>query len=56
MKWQAVVTGKLVRSVGTSKPPRQGAGGGRGSRSHRSARKLPAHACLALVMISSTLR
>ena len=56
MKWQTVVTGGMVRSVGASKAPRPGAGGDRKARSRRSARRLPAHACLALIMLGSVMR
>ena len=56
MKWQAVVTGELVSPVGGRDGPRPSAGAGRAARPHKSARKLPAHACLALVMLASTMR
>jgi len=56
MKWQTVVTGEMVRSVGASKTPRPSGEEGRGARSRRSARRLPAHACLALIMLGSVMR
>ncbi len=55
MKWQAVVTGELARPVGGQDGPRPSAGRGRSARPQKSARKLPAHACLALIMLGSVM-
>ena len=55
MKWQAVVTGEIARPAGSRDAARPGSGGGRRSRERRSARRLPAHACLALVMLGSVM-
>jgi hypothetical protein len=56
MKWQAVVTGELASPVGGRDGPRPSAGAVRTARPQKSARKLPAHACLALIMLGSTMR
>jgi hypothetical protein len=55
MKWQAVVTGEHIRPVGGHEAPRPGAGGGRSARPRKSVRRLPAHACLALLMLGSVM-
>ena len=55
MKWQAVVTGGRVRPVGGRDAPRPDAGGGRSARPRKSIRRLPAHACLALLMLGSVM-
>ena len=55
MKWQAVITGELVDKAGSREVPRPSDGAGRDARARRSAHRLPAHACLALVMLSSVI-
>ena len=55
MKWQTVVTGERACPVVGPGSPRLAPGASRGGSSRQSARRLPAHACLALLMLGSVI-